>query len=284
VGELLANDAAREFAYSAADFQLVQQLLLQWAGIKLAPSKDAMVYSRLVRRVRALSLPSISAYLHYVQQTQAEQQQFINALTTNLTSFFRESHHFSVLATFLSEHPGPRRIWCAASSTGEEPYSIAMTVADVFGRFDTPVEIIASDIDSQVLAAAAQGVYRVERIQNLTDRQRQQFFLRGKGQNQGLVKVRTELQRMIEFRQINLLAADWGIKAPVDVIFCRNVMIYFDKNVQEKVLGQMVQLLPAHGLYIAGHSENFAHCRHLVQPIGKTVYRRAVSGSGVRHD
>lgn len=266
-----------EFSYARPDFEAVRALLYKLTGIRLADSKDSMVYSRLVRRIRALKLTTFSDYLLYLQQHASEREQFINALTTNLTSFFREPHHFEILARYLKAHPECRRIWCAASSTGEEPYSIAMVVVETFGRFDVPIEIIATDIDSQVLQKAQAGVYSEERIQNLDERRCKQFFFRGTGTKSGLVKVVPELRKMVSFHLLNLLDPKWFIEDRVDIIFCRNVMIYFDKPTQLKILARMVSLLPPEGLYIAGHSENFSHATSLVKSIGQTVYLPAVT-------
>nr|WP_232848753.1 CheR family methyltransferase [Bowmanella yangjiangensis] len=254
-----------------ADFEQVRKLLYQLTRIHLADSKDSMVYSRLVRRLRALKIPGFKQYLQYVQSHEDEVQHFINALTTNLTAFFRESHHFDLLSDYLRRH-SVKRIWCAASSTGEEPYSIAMTVAETFGRFDAGIEIIASDIDSGALQTAQAGIYAEERIKSITNEQRKQFFLKGKGAQLGKVKVVPELARMVSFRKVNLTDKKWDIDGPLDVIFCRNVMIYFDKPTQMEILQRMISLLKPDGIYIAGHSENFSHATHLVKPLGKTAY------------
>ncbi|WP_255439390.1 CheR family methyltransferase [Aestuariibacter sp. GS-14] len=268
-----ASAVPREFAFHRNDFEKVRSTLMSKAGIRLADSKDGMVYSRLSRRLRALNIDSFSQYLRLVESSSAEQEQFINALTTNLTSFFREAHHFDALAKYLHEHPDTHTIWCAASSTGEEPYSIAMVVAEVFGSYKPPISIIASDIDSNVLAKARRGVYSYNSIEKLSQSRKQQFFHRGKGTNVGKVKVVDELRDMVTFRQINLQQVHWGFKQCVNVIFCRNVMIYFDKDTQLKLLARMVDLLPENGMYVAGHSENFNLQTHLVRPMGKTIYR-----------
>lgn len=281
MGKLLTpikSAAEREFNYVRSDFYAVRKLLYQLTGIRLADSKDSMVYSRLARRIRALKLNCFQAYMVYLQDHANEKEQFINALTTNLTSFFREPHHFEMLARYLKAHPQCKRIWCAASSTGEEPYSIAMVVAETFGRFDVPIEIIATDIDSQVLQKACAGIYNSERIQSMDERRCKQFFFRGTGAKAGLVKVVPELQKMINFQQLNLLDPKWFVKDKVDIIFCRNVMIYFDKPTQLKILARMVSLLASDGLYIAGHSENFSHATTLVKPIGQTAYLPVVTG------
>ena len=271
---LSVNKAStREFAFEKADFNKVQNMLLKKAGIKLSDAKEAMVYSRLARRIRARSLKSFNEYLALVDKSEAELEEFINALTTNLTSFFREPHHFTALADYLREHPQVSTIWCAASSTGEEPYSIAMVVAETFGSFKTPVKIIASDIDSKVLAKGKSGIYPLASISKISEARQKQFFHRGKGANEGRVRVVDELRQMVQFKKLNLTEPKWSITSPVDVIFCRNVMIYFDKQTQLNVLEKMVNLLKPDGLYMAGHSENFNMCTNLVRPVGKTIYR-----------
>lgn len=274
----MKEDAQKEFAFSKEDFERVRRALYQKAGINLTDTKDSLVYSRLARRLRALSLNSFDDYLTYLKRTPEEDENFINALTTNLTSFFRESHHFTALTEYLRAHPGERTIWCAASSTGEEPYSIAMTVAEVFESFDTPVSIIASDIDSSVLAKAQAGIYSADAISKLSAVQCRKFLHRGKGSNKGNVRVVPELRKMVTFRRINLMDVTWPIRAPIDVIFCRNVMIYFDKPTQHNILKRMIALQPDDGLYFAGHSENFNKATDLVVPVGKTIYKPARKG------
>ena len=273
MGAVVTPVAQREFAFNRSDFEKVRKTLMSQAGIRLADSKDGMVYSRLARRLRALNMDSFNEYLAYVASSTEEQEQFVNALTTNLTSFFREPHHFDALARYLHEHPEMHTIWCAASSTGEEPYSIAMVVAEVYGSYKPPVNIVASDIDSNVLATAQRGVYAANSIEKLSNSRKQQFFHRGTGNNAGKVKVVDELRNMVTFKKINLQQADWGFRREVNVIFCRNVMIYFDKPTQLKLLTRMVDLLPADGMYVAGHSENFNLQTDLVRPMGKTLYR-----------
>lgn len=276
---VVVNDnLEREFNYADADFARVKAIIYRKAGINLGESKKQLVYSRLARRLRVLKLNSFDEYLVYLDCNHDEQQEFINALTTNLTAFFREPHHFSVLSDFVRNRKtaaGTLRVWCAASSTGEEPYSIAMTLVEAYGTYEPPVEIIASDIDSSVLQFAAQGIYVLERLDALTLAQKKHFFLRGKGGNNGKAKVIDKLRQLIDFRQINLLDQDWKLGSGFDVIFCRNVMIYFDKATQLKLLERMARLLKPEGLYIAGHSESFSHASHLVKLVGKTTYRAA---------
>ncbi len=275
MAEVQERSGTREFAFEKADFKKVQQMLFKKAGINLSDAKEAMVYSRLARRIRALNLKSFNDYLAVVGRSEAELEQFINSLTTNLTSFFREPHHFTALADYLAEHSNVTNIWCAASSTGEEPYSIAMVVAEAFGSFKTPIKIIASDIDSKVLAKAKAGVYPLASISKIPIERQKQFFHKGKGANEGKVKVVDELRQMVQFKKLNLTDQRWDVKAPLDIIFCRNVMIYFDKPTQLNVLKRMVDMLKPTGLYMAGHSENFNMHTNLVRPVGKTIYRPA---------
>ncbi|WP_173496899.1 MULTISPECIES: CheR family methyltransferase [Shewanella] len=263
----------REFAYTSVHFNTARTTLYRLAGIKLADSKDAMVYSRLVRRIRTLKLAGFSAYFEYLLSHENEHQEFINALTTNQTAFFREPHHFEVLKQYLINNPDTRRIWCAASSTGEEPYSIAIVVAEHFNSFKTPIEIIASDIDSGVLKKAEMGIYPLDRIDTVSDIRKKRFFHRGRGSQLGNVRVVPELKQMLKFTRINLLDSFWPLKTPIDVIFCRNVMIYFDKETQEVILKHMMNSLSEDGLYIAGHSENFNMFPQIITAVGQTTYR-----------
>lgn len=268
-----STDAQREFSYSRRDFERVKGLLFKKAGINLADSKDAMVYSRLARRLRTLEINSFKEYLAYVGSNDDEMEHFINALTTNLTAFFREPHHFEALADFLRKRPQTKRIWCAASSTGEEPYSIAMTVASVFGTFTPNIQILATDIDSKVLQKARQGIYGQNSISQLPHDYKTQFFYKGRGPQTGRVRVVDELRKMVQFEPLNLMSPNWCLDAPIDVIFCRNVMIYFDRPTQRKILTRMVELMCSDGMYVAGHSENFTMYPELVEPMGKTIYR-----------
>jgi len=268
----------REFTFTLEDFERVSRLIYEHAGISLKPSKQDMVYSRLARRLRATGVDNFRDYLALLESDNgAEWEAFVNSLTTNLTSFFREPHHFQLLAEHVTRNKGqhPISLWCSAASTGEEPYSMAMTMVDAFGSFTPPVSIVASDVDTNVLAKAEAGVYPVERIEKLSADVVKRFFLRGTGAQSGFVKVRPELQAMITFRQVNLLGDIWPIRGPLDAIFCRNVMIYFDKETQLRILQRFVPLLHPDGLVFAGHSESFYNATHLFRLRGKTVYELA---------
>ena len=202
-------------------------------------------------------------------------------MTTNLTAFFREAHHFPILAEHVRKSREPIEIWCSAASTGEEPYSIAMTVCEAFNTLTPPVKIIATDIDTNVLAAGANGVYNMDRLEKLSPERARRFFLKGKGAQEGLARVRPELRQMISFKPLNLLADGWQLKGPFDVIFCRNVMIYFDKPTQGKILSRFAPLMKPDGLLFAGHSENFLYVSDAFKLRGKTVYELAGSSAGV---
>ena len=273
----MSGQPTRDFHYRQEDFDAVRTRIHEAAGIWLADSKQQMVYSRIVRRLRALGLTRFSDYLKVLDREHDELELFINALTTNLTSFFRENHHFDALKIYIQQHQArkePMRIWCAAASTGEEPYSIAITAMSATGSLTPNVSIMASDINSQVLATARRGVYAASRIEELDLDTKKRFFLRGKGDKEGLVRVRPELMRLIDFQRLNLLDTHWPIKGGLDVIFCRNVMIYFNKDTQSTILKRMVPLLKPGGLYIAGHSESLGRDVGGLENAGKTVYRR----------
>ena len=267
---------SREFQFTDQDFQRIRKLIYERAGISLGESKQELAYSRLARRLRATGINTFAAYLDYLQRGEGDEwEAFTNSLTTNLTSFFREPHHFPLLAEHLRKQDAtrPLTLWCSACSTGEEAYSMAMTTVEAFGGFDRKVHIIASDLDTKVLAAAREGRYKAEAVGKLPQQQIERFFMRG-GQP-GYVQVRPELQKMIDFRCINLLDAGWPIHAPLDAIFCRNVMIYFDRDTQLAVLKKFAPLLRDDGLLFAGHSESFYHAGALFRLRGHTVYELA---------
>lgn len=266
----------REFVWTDADFSRVQSLIYQRAGINLHDGKHAMVYSRLSRRLRETGHTSFRDYLSWLETHDGpEWQEFVNALTTNLTAFFREQHHFEIFAAHLKSRPAgsPWKVWCNAASTGEEPYSIVMTAFETLGN-NAQFKLTASDIDSKVLASAAQGVYRLDNLKGLTQERLQRFFMRGKDSNAGLIRVKPELRKAIEFLSVNLIRDDWPFKDPFDVVFCRNVMIYFDAPTQRKVLERIHRVLKPGGMLFVGHAENFSESRDLFTLRGKTVYER----------
>lgn len=268
---------SREFAWTGADFSRIKQLIYRHAGISLHDGKHAMVYSRISRRLRDTGHASFKSYLDWLENSNSdnEWQEFVNALTTNLTSFFRENHHFIELARLVKEGPPQHewKIWCSAASTGEEPYSIAMTMADNLGP-GGKFNIWASDIDTKVLDKAARGVYKLDGMKNVSTAQLQKYFLKGKGGNEGMARIKPELQKHIKFFTLNLIEEPWALKEQFDVVFCRNVMIYFDNTTQRQVLTRIHHVTKPKGTLFVGHAENFSDARNLFVLRGKTVYEK----------
>ncbi|MGA1286687.1 MAG: CheR family methyltransferase [Rubrivivax sp.] len=265
---------------SASDFDRIRRLIYARAGISLHENKQAMVYSRLSRRLRDLQLPDFASYLGLLERgsgtdNDQEWQEFVNALTTNLTSFFRENHHFESLHQELLARRGrPLRIWCNAASTGEEPYSIAITVAEALGAGASQVTVICTDIDTRVLDKARRGVYDAQ-AKGLSPQRLKRFFLKGTGRNEGLMRVKPELAAMVKFGVFNLIETQWSaLGEPFDIVFCRNVMIYFDDATQRHVLERMHARMRPGGVLYVGHSENFSDARDLFTLQGKTTYVR----------
>jgi chemotaxis protein methyltransferase CheR len=247
------------------------------AGIALSEHKRELVYRRLAPRLRARGLRCFARYLDLVENSAgAEEQEFVNALTTNLTAFFREVHHFDLLRAYLPRWRGTQRrlrIWCAAAATGEEAYSIAITACEAFASHLPPCELLATDLDTAALAKGEQGVYSRECLRGL-DAGRLRRFFRPVGSDVTHYAVRPELRALVAFRRLNLLDAAWPLQGPFDAIFCRNVLIYFDKHDQRRIVERFVPLLRADGLLFVGHSEGLFQCADLVRPIGRSVYSR----------
>lgn len=232
-----------------------------------------MVYSRLARRLRVKGLESFSDYLKIVESGDPhEVEAFINALTTNMTSFFREPHHFKLLSERLARHPsGAVTIWSCASSSGEEPYSIAMTALDALRGRPAP-SILATDIDTSVLAKGREGIYPVDQLHKIPEPFRKRYFLRGDGKNEGFIRVKEDLRRVVSFRRLNLLDERWPMRGKFDFVFCRNVLIYFDKPTQQAILERIARVLSPDGLLFVGHSESLHHVQELFRVCGNTTY------------
>lgn len=270
-----AGEMERDFEFTSADFARIRELIHRRAGISLSDHKRDMAYSRLARRLRARGLNSFRHYLDLLESENdpLEWEAFTNALTTNLTAFFREAHHFPILAEFVKRRPQPVSVWCSAASTGEEPYSIAMTLVEALGDSAARhASVLATDLDTQVLAKGEAGVYTLDQVKQLSPERLKRFFLKGTGSHAGYVKVRPELRAMIRFEQLNLTDSEYGLDSPFDAIFCRNVMIYFDKPTQGQVLSRFEPLVKPGGLLFAGHSENFTYVTQAFRLRGQTVY------------
>jgi len=275
-------DKTREFEFTAEVFEKIRQIVKSHTGIVLADGKQDMVYGRLTRRLRALDLPDFNSYLTIIEREDEEELiHLVNAITTNLTSFFREEHHFgylksAVFPSLLEKNAATRRIriWSAGCSTGEEPYSIAMTVKEFFA--DHPgwdVKIIATDLDSNVVAKAAKAVYDKTRVEGVSPEYKKRWMKRGRGEKSEQVKMKAELQELITFKQLNLLH-QWPIKGPIDIIFCRNVVIYFDKDTQRTLFGRYADVLSSDGHLFIGHSENMFNVCDRFESLGHTIYQR----------
>jgi len=261
-----------EFAFSGADFSRVRGLIAAYAGISLHERKENMVYNRLARRLRATGTGSFREYLDWVEQPGSdERERFVNALTTNLTAFFREPHHFDMLVALARSRRGTRlKVWSSACSTGEEPYSaaIALREAGLGG------EITATDVDTEALATARRGVYRMQALEEAGLERLQPHFLKGTGANASLARVRPEVCATVHFASRNLLGGDWPANERFDAVFCRNVMIYFDRATQQQVLERIARVLRPGGLLFLGHSESCAASHPSFRFFGKTTYER----------
>ncbi|WP_411161712.1 CheR family methyltransferase [Chromohalobacter sp. HP20-39] len=270
----LFGSADRDLEFTEADFDKIRTLIYQRAGLVLASHKREMAYSRLAKRLRLHGMRRFSDYLARLDQhpDSPEWEAFTNALTTNLTSFFREAHHFSLLAEHVKQATSPVRIWCAAASTGEEPYSLAITLSEALGSRASQAQILATDIDTDALNKARKGIYALDQLEKVSEACRRKFFLRGSGARAGMAKIRPELASMIDFQSLNLTSGSWVAKGPFDAIFCRNVMIYFDKETQARILERFAPLMKPNGLLFTGHSENFSYLTQRFKLRGQTVY------------
>jgi chemotaxis protein methyltransferase CheR len=271
-----------------AEFDFIRHVVGENAGIVLGPNKRQLVQGRLARRLRELGLPSYESYCEYLRDAGPEELVgLINAITTNVTSFFRENHHFEALSSYMLPEAMKRnsasrriRIWSAGCSTGEEPHCLAMVAAEVLPsspRYD--FKILATDIDSDVVAAATAGIYPIDRMSSVSPERLKRYFQKGSGQHEGCAVAKQDLKSMITFRPLNLLHT-WPMKGPFDVIFCRNVMIYFDQPTREKLVNRFSELLTPGGYLCIGHSESIHAGSAPFKLVGKTIYRRNGGANG----
>jgi chemotaxis protein methyltransferase CheR len=273
--------AEHEFAFSDSEFKRLREIVHVRTGIALSEAKRELVYGRLARRLRKLNLNSFAEYCRLVDDPESEElQEFTNAITTNLTSFFREDYHFKQLADealphIESKRAGTRRIrlWSAGCSTGEEPYSLAIVLREALAHLaNWDVKLLATDIDSKVVATAAEGAYAAERFKGVSNERMRNWFRQIAGRP-GFSAACAELKGLITFKQLNLLDA-WPMQGPFDVIFCRNVVIYFDKDTQRRLFDRMADLQEPGGWLFIGHSENLLNVTRRYKLVGRTVYRR----------
>lgn len=275
------SECDREFDFTDGDFKLIRELVYRHAGISLSDAKRNLVYSRLGRRLRRLNLASFGAYTDYLTaHLDIELTEFLNAITTNLTSFFRENHHFDTLREqvlpelMLGKQDRRIRIWSAGCSTGEEPYSIAMTVKETLPNgCGWDAKILATDLDTTVLQKACNGIYDAERARQIPPTSLRRWMQHGRGANAGQVRVVSELKELITFNRLNLMES-WPMRGPFDVIFCRNVVIYFNKDTQRRLFERFADLMAPNTYLFVGHSETLYKVTDRFELLGNTVYRR----------
>lgn len=280
-----ANAAANGPVLGDAEFEFIRHVIGENAGIVLGPNKRQLVQGRLARRLRELGLSSYEAYCNHVRDSGPEELVgLINALTTNVTAFFRENHHFEAMASYMLPEALKRnqqtrrlRIWSAGCSSGEEPYCLAMLVSECLpARERWDVKILATDIDSDIVAAAQRGVYPMDRVAAVPEARLRRFFRRGSGENSGNAKVSDEIAHLISFRTLNLMH-QWPMRGPFDIIFCRNVMIYFDQPTRERLVNRFGELLTDEGYLCVGHSESIHAGTSPFRLVGRTIYRKGGS-------
>jgi chemotaxis protein methyltransferase CheR len=269
------------------EFRLFRELIHHHTGIWLRDGKEVMLASRLTRRMRLHQMTDFADYYRYIEDNGAELGEMINCITTNKTAFFRERHHFAFLTeTAMPEilsragiGPAGRTsiaIWCAASSTGEEPYSIAITLLEAQLRRSAvawDMHIVASDIDTTVLAKARRAVYGDECLEEVEQPLRRKYFLRGKDDMAGFVKVKEQVTSKVQFQRINLVDRSWPLTEMFDIVFFRNALIYFKHETQDLILRRIVRQLKPEGFLFLGHSEHIPWLGDILEPMQKTVYR-----------
>jgi chemotaxis protein methyltransferase CheR len=272
----MATTSGKEFAFTDEDFHFLASLVAEKTGIVLAEHKKSMVYSRLARRLRALGLSQFSQYRALLSEDSGEMINFVNAVTTNVTHFFREGHHFEHLKNAvlspMATKPGAKkfRLWSAGCSMGMEPYSIAMTMCESIPALEGwDARILATDIDTNVLETGTKGSYSAEVLEDIPEPYRRKYTF----EEGGKVNMADRLKRLIAFKQLNLLDP-WPMKGPFDVIFCRNVVIYFSKDLQRVIFDKYANMLKPGGWLYIGHSENLFNVCNRFESMGKTIYRK----------
>jgi chemotaxis protein methyltransferase CheR len=271
-----------EFAFSVADFHEIADLLKNEAGIDLPESKATLVYSRLTKRLRALGISTFSEYLNKIRDNDGERGNMIAALTTNVTRFFREPHHFDHLRDRVLEplaesaRRGNRiRLWSAACSSGQEPYSMALTVLSILP--DAPsldVRILATDLNPHVVAHGRKGIYQRQELDDIPAGLRAKWFAPAASEGRDALQISEEVRSLVSFRELNLMGS-WPFKGPFDAIFCRNVVIYFDRDTQSTIWQRLTRLLNADGALYIGHSERVTGpAAAMLTSDGITTYRK----------
>ena len=272
--------AQQGFEFTDRDFDRLRELVYQHTGIRMADNRRDLIYGRLSRRLRALGLHSFGAYCRLIEDGQGDElEAFTNAVTTNLTAFFREAHHFDylgkdLLPELLKKNRESRRIkiWSAGCSTGEEAYTVAMVLLEnIPDIHNWDLRILATDLDSDVLAKASAGIYEQKNIRQVLGKRLQKWFQKGVGINEGKARVQPQVRELVTFRKLNLMHT-WPMKGPFDLIFCRNVLIYFDKPTQKKLFERFAGILVNQGHLFIGHSESPMDLTDRFSLIGQSIY------------
>ncbi|MFW6306828.1 MAG: CheR family methyltransferase [Bacillota bacterium] len=247
---------------SEKEYREIKDIVYNTIGVDLTKNKKPLIVSRLSRRIRYLGLHSFTDYIYYLKGNEQEMEQLYNSITTNVTHFFREERQFDFLVNeyLPAEHQRLKekkkiRVWSAACSTGEEPYTLAILLKEFFANNDIKIQILASDINTDVLRFAEKGIYTQEKVKKISYNLLKKYFRLGTGENQGLFNVKDNLKSMIQFKQINLMDNNYPLKSPVDIIFCRNVFIYFNEETRDRILNKFYKYMNEKGLLFLGHSE-----------------------------
>jgi chemotaxis protein methyltransferase CheR len=275
---MLASDYG---ALGDHDFRRIRHIVRTRTGIELAESKRQLCQTRLIRRLRALGLASYTDYVALLDDDHApEHGELVNAITTNVTAFYRESHHFDLLRELLPKLAARNRrirIWSAGCSSGEEPWSMAITIREALGTCaGVDIKVLATDIDTQVLAHARAGIYDDEHVEPVSPARRQRYFERGTGSNEGRWRIGDDLRALVTFNHLNLFAP-WPMRGDFDVISCRNVIIYFDVDNKVKLLRRYHDLLAPDGHLFLGHSESITTGVSGFALVGRTAYRKVAT-------
>ena len=267
-----------------SEFGFLRAFVYEHCGISLGEHKRQLVQGRLLRRLRALKLRNFEGYCELLRRDpHGELGELASAISTNVTAFFRESHHFDLLTNELlprwlaeKKNGGRLRIWSAGCATGEEPYTLAIVLAEALEKHGSQVDakILATDLSPQALETARKGVYPVERLEGVNSERRRRWFLRGEGEYDNLACVHPRLRELVSILPLNLLH-DWPMQGPFDAIFCRNVVIYFDKPTKQRLFQRYAGLLPEGGYLFLGHSESMYGLNDNFDLIGRTVYRKS---------
>jgi chemotaxis protein methyltransferase CheR len=285
VFRLVTENALEKPILNDAEWRDLSRLVYETVGIKLSDAKRIFLVSRLLKRLRATHTSTFREYFELLRESSSgsggELQNFINAVTTNKTDFFREAEHFAILRTWLEDErtslyrarSSGLRIWCAAASTGEEPYTIAAVLQDCLSatEFDR-VTLVASDVDTQVLEVARRGVYKASVVESVANGFRARMFVQGRGAYREQFRIRRALREKVKFVQQNLVARNWIIGDQFDIVFCRNVLIYFDRATQQDIVERLLERTSRHGLLFLGHSESINGFSVSAKSVAHAVY------------